>query len=574
MRAMSVVMKLLRLLFVAGIAAFGVYTLFLLHLPPLPGLHTGTPDAYAPKPLPIPKPIPNLVLDLTRPDALIRSYSLSKLPADLLRVPLARDVLTEDFVTYYQQNDRRLAISGTVRRIAFEHKLSLPEKLIESTLDEPGEIALWLDEGGRLQYFALLLSRNTLARLLQAALPVIAKVADLQLSSLGKLNASDVEILALNYGHRDQLLLLAKGDRVLVLSHPGMLFASGETGRTQSEPATQVLRTLLDHNKGEEAISPFARHFQRDEPLSGKKHELTLGAHAFAFGYERFTPGLEALSLIFNDQGAWQSAALFNDDAAPRDGNLWAVLPYGSALCADLPVSWAQMTPLLENFDLPKTLADRFDGPAAVCWYKNSRLYTPLFTARLKPGVDAKTGVNAEEAEAFFALAAQATRAEGEKSFDAEKGFALWRGKVASRFGSPDKTEAGDNRKPRSLKPALAIERDLVFFSPDATLVDNALNVAAKRYPALADSFTSGGSASTLAYIAPEALADLLQTEIFAALPRDEEALFRNAADAYLLPRLKALARYPAQRLKFGLDAGNNARAWRTLEWETARTAR
>jgi len=41
-------------------------------------------------------------LDLTYPDALIDSQSLSQLPRDVLRVPLLRDVLTEDFVAYYE----------------------------------------------------------------------------------------------------------------------------------------------------------------------------------------------------------------------------------------------------------------------------------------------------------------------------------------------------------------------------------------------------------------------------------------------------------------------------------------
>jgi uncharacterized protein YfaA (DUF2138 family) len=523
--------------------------------------------------------------DIERPDALIRTGSLSRLPSDLLKVPLARDVLTEDFVAYYEQNEGRLALSGTVRRIAYEHKLDLPERLIESALDEPAEVALWRGADGRLQHFALVMTRNTLARALQTILPVISKATDLQLSSAGRLNGTDVDILVLEYGYRHRLLLLAKGDRVVALSDPGMLLVEPENAGNkpawkQSGAAVKIVRSLLN---GKKTPSVFATHFNL-EPTPPEKHELILGARVFAFGYEKFAPGLKALSLTFDDKGTWQSSALFARKAARPDksGALWSALPYGPSLCAALPVNWTEVVPLLKTFNerqpqpvVPAWFVDRFADAASVCWYKDSRLYTPLFAARLKGVVDEK------QAQEFFALAAASTRAgegktyyheggtadssEGEARFHSgEKALALWQGSVTSRFGAPDAESDGE----RKLKPALAIRDDVVFFSPDAKLVENALDVAAKRYPALADSFASD-STRALAFIDPAALAALLQKETFAALPRNEEALFRNAADAYLLPRLEALARYPAQRI--GLTEGGSGKEheWHALEWNT-----
>lgn len=67
-------------------------------------------------------------LDLTYPDALIDSQSLSQLPRDVLRVPLLRDVLTEDFVAYYEGNEDRLSVAGALRRLVMTqrnlHRLS------------------------------------------------------------------------------------------------------------------------------------------------------------------------------------------------------------------------------------------------------------------------------------------------------------------------------------------------------------------------------------------------------------------------------------------------------------------
>jgi uncharacterized protein YfaA (DUF2138 family) len=497
--------------------------------------------------------------DIHLPDALIRSHSLSKLPSDLLRIPLARDVLTEEFVTYYEQNESRLALSGTLRRIAYEHKLDFPERLLESVLDEPAEVALWRDDAGRLKDFVVVLSRNYLARIIQTLLPAVVKASDMQLSSMGKLDDSDVDILILEYGVGRQLLLLSKGERIIALSNPAMLFTDAET---QSEKAVEIIRELL---AGGKSASPFARHFSLETPLAEKKHELTFGARAFALNYESFVPGLAALSLAFDEQGKWQSAALLDGVAWRNDGskNLWAVLPHGASFCASAPLNWTQMASLLEELNThrdqptePEAFTANFSGSAAVCWYKGARLYTPLFAAHLNAEADEK------KVQEFFDLAAQAIRTEESKT-SMEADSALWQGEIASRFGSP-----GDNGK-RSLKPALAIQRDIVLFSPDAELVENALAVAAKRYPALSDSFRAGKDAP-LAFIDPEALASLLRNEIFIALPRDEEALFRNAAEAYLVPRLEALARYPAQHIGLPKTVRNDGLAWYPLKWQEA----
>jgi len=502
------------------------------------------------------KHAPNILF----PDALIRSHSLSKLPPDLLRIPLARDVLTEDFVAYYEENENRMALSGTLRRIAFEHELDFSEKLLQSVFDEPAEVALWRDDAGRLQDFVIVLSRNSLARAIQTILPIAAKATDTQLSSAGMLDGTDVEILVLQYGIEHHLLLLAKGDRIVALSNPGMLFTDEQQ---QLEKAVQVIKGLLDDkNFDGKTISPFARHFSHTAPLPEKTHELTFATRAFALNYETFVPGLAAFNLSFDEQGKWQSAVLLDGSAWQDGGNLWAALPHGPGFCAALPVDWTQMTPMLKNFNAdltPETFTASFAGPAAVCWYKDSRLYMPLFAARLNADADA------EKIQEFFDLATEATRSENNKTPDktsnAKDAPALWQGEIDSRFGA---SVSGSQPK---LKPALSVQRDLVFFSPDITLVEKALDVAAKRWPALSDSFASEKDAP-LVFIDPQALSALLRAEIFIALPRDEEALFRNAAETYLLPRLEALARYPAQHIHLTKKARADSFDWIPLEWK------
>ena len=54
-----------------------------------------------------------LGIDLARPDAYIHTPALSRLPRDLVKAPIARDLLTEDFV------NRGLAAAKTRSRASF-----------------------------------------------------------------------------------------------------------------------------------------------------------------------------------------------------------------------------------------------------------------------------------------------------------------------------------------------------------------------------------------------------------------------------------------------------------------------
>ncbi len=527
-----------------------------------------------------------LQLDLSRPDALIRTRSLSRLPADLLRVPLARDVLTEEFVGYYESNDRRLALSGTLRRLAFEHSLSFPERVLESVFDEPAEVALWRGGDGSLKYFAVAMTRNAVAKALQLALPVVPK-GDVQLSSAGTLLGTDVPVLVLEYGYRHRLLLLARGDRVVVLSDPGMLLGEAQDQESeaaegdrkdvalpQDGQAAKLVARLLD--AGAQQSSPFAGHFALAAAGADEVHQLVVGAATLSFGYNTFAPGFDALAFSFDDKGNWRTAALLDGAALPAGGldgaALWPAIPHGASLCALLPVDWPRLAPLaagLQGADKAATegankaagtVSDLFAGPAAVCWYGESRLYTPLFVAGLK------TAAGEAEDARLAALFDAAVGNAKEKSMPLETsrredGSRLWRRQVKTPFGSGKDDE-------RALAPSMAVNGRVVMFSPDPVLVDKGLDVAGKLYPALSDSLPDG--ARTLAVVDPAPLAALLRKETFSALPRGEETVLRNAADAHLLPRLEALAKYPALRLVRGSDAPGQARAWHAVTWESA----
>ena len=94
-------------------------------------------------------------IDFSEPDALIQSQSLVQLPRDLLKVPLLKATLTEEFAFYYEEQEARLSLAGTLRRLAYEHDLNIGDQLIQLRIMEDfpplADIRLWLLQAGLLQ---------------------------------------------------------------------------------------------------------------------------------------------------------------------------------------------------------------------------------------------------------------------------------------------------------------------------------------------------------------------------------------------------------------------------------------
>lgn len=499
-------------------------------------------------------------IDLARPDALVRTRSLSQLPRDLLRVPLASDLLTEDLVFYYEEHPDRLGLKGSLRRIAYEHELAWNDELLAWVLDQPAEMALWRGGDGRLRHWALSLSRPQLVKVLQEAATVALN--DRQLSLAGELSVdgAPVQVLAFEYSARRTLLLAGRGDRVVLLSDPGLLL---DDARNPLPSAKGVLEKLLSADAGQRAV--YGEAFQlAPAPVA---HSVLVRAHYLSFGYQRFFPGLEALRFDFGE-GGWSTHVLFDGSRLPKDAlhdrELWAGLPTGPAACALLPVDWRMGEGLLEAAPgragrKPSSLAAELEGPAAVCWYSEGRLQAPLVAARLK-------NPRANLAPLFEALFdwSVAERSEEPKPLRARRrGDALvWQRTVEVPFA----TVNGDGEpEPGPLEVTLALKGRHVYFSPDSRRVDQALLTLAKRYPSVADSLPPG--TVTLGVLSPRSLADLGRAEALVMLPRGQEPAFRDAAERLLLPRLLALGRHPAYRLALA-GAGDGVAGWQAVEWQ------
>jgi uncharacterized protein YfaA (DUF2138 family) len=493
-------------------------------------------------------PVNSLNLDLARPDALVVTQSLSTLPRDLLTIPLAHDVLREDFLFYYEQNEDRLGLKGSLRRIAYEHDLTWGDQLIRMVLDEPAEVALWRDADGTLKHFAIAVSRGKLARLLEEAGKVALK--DSQLRLAGDLAVGDhkIPVYALDYAYQRTLLIAADGERMVILSHPGMLFG-GADGKHADEHAQQIVGRLLMADPKQQQV--FHDQF-RLGPGIPAGHSVAVKADFLSFGYQPFFGALEALRFDFS-KGRWQSQVLIDGSRLSKAGYdssaLWAALPWNPSGCFSVPADWSAMEPVLQRLGSRagialQPLAAQFNGPATACWYGTSRLHTPVFIARRGPAGHDDT--------LLAGLFDTMVGAGGEHSVD--NGVQRWTRTVETVAGA--------------VTPTLAASKELVVFSADPALVDQVLAVQRKQAPAAGDRLPD--AARTVGLIDPAALSELVEKEAFDALPASSEPVLRAAAEAHLIPRLAALRKYPAYRMVVK-TLPSTGLAWTPLEWQAVR---
>lgn len=534
--------------------------------------------------------ITDLAVDLSQPDAYIATSALSRLPRDLVKAPVLREVLNEDLAFYYEEHEDRLGLRGAIKRIAFEHDTTLTDQLIELALDEPAEIAFWVDAKGAPRYWLMAMTRGPLAKSLQGLATIAANDKQLSVIDTLSIGGSQVAAYALRLSPRRTLAFLALGNRVVVLSDPGLLFGPEHKA---GAAASAVVAGLLSGDAQQQ--SAYRRGLGLGEP--GPGHTIVLDVRMLSFGYQHFFPGLKSLRFDLAAGGASIETRLRVTSAdalrASMGASPWAALPADPAACVLLPADWAAVklalkgappeaasaadpasasatgssstsapsaaskpasapaTEPVDDTSKRNELADHLDGPAAICWYARSQLHTPILLAHLK-GADADTTA---ALDAFARWIAPADAADSEPS--AEAGVTRWQHEVTARWGSHGE---GDEA---TYKPTLAVQNQWLTFSPDDALVDLALAAQARRYPSIADALPA--ASTSLAVLEPARLADLAEQETFAVIQPDQD-LFRQAATQHLLPLLASLRKLPNVRAV--PIRSPDAQGWVAIEWQ------
>jgi uncharacterized protein YfaA (DUF2138 family) len=506
-------------------------------------------------------PINALQIDLAHPQVYVATPSLSSLPRDLVKAPVLRDLLTEDFAFYYEEHEDRLGLQGAIKRIAFEHQTTLSDELLALALDQPADLAAWVDSRGAPRHWVMAMTRGALAKTLQGLATVAASDGQLSLIAPLKLNGSEVPVYALKLSPRRTLALASLGNRVVVLSDPGLLF---NEEREVDPTARKVLADLLSGDRSQQAVLARGQGLSADEATPTTGHVLVADARWWSLGYGSFFPGLKALRLHLASGGKSLDTALRLDGDATLQTlaagqAVWVGLPTGAAACSLLPVDWTVAQALIGAGSVSPaspeltaawtTLISQADGPAAVCWYARSQLHTPLVVMRSKAPATAL-------APALATLSDWLWTAKSQPAEPTETaGVQRWQRVVQAPWGSQGE---GDEAVYR---PTLAQQGPWITLSPDQALTDQSLKAQAHQFPSLADSWAAQPGVLLLD---PRQIADLLQREAYQVLPSSEPAL-RQAADQHLLPRLAALRRQPAVAVQ--TEGTPDAQGWLPLRW-------
>ncbi|MGE8352650.1 MAG: DUF2138 domain-containing protein [Pseudomonas protegens] len=511
-------------------------------------------------------------LGLSRPDGLLETHSLTQLPKDLLAVPFLKETLTEDFVFYYQAHVDRLGLIGSLRRIIYEHDLKLQDNLIEQLFDQPADVALWRGADGRLKDFLLVMDRGGLAKLLEP----LAKVAldDTQLSKLAdlKVGGDAVALYQLNYNASKSLAFASHGDKLVVLSNPAKLYdLSAGANDEHGAVSTAALEALLNGDK----LFPEAFGLEARKPEVQQR--LAVNASVLAMGYQRFIPNFAGLRFDMDAKG-WHSYLAMQEQDNQPDFDfkpIWQAMPMGASACVALPLAAEQQKPLLVKLgaeeSVAQALTEHMAGTAGLCWYADSRLYTPLLVASLKDKDNAK--LDGDLGKLFGSMVGARESKVPERIFpvvEQQNGEVhQWQRQVSSNFGQYPAKDAKDPQAitGRSfMQVSLARHGSTLVFSLDDKLVSKALDTLDKRFPPLADVVPK--DALMPVYLGPQSLAQLIQQETFDSLPQDMEPVFNNAAQTYLVPKLRTLGGYGKYALTLPEGSEPNGHwQWLPLQW-------
>ncbi len=502
-----------------------------------------------------------LDLPLDKPDVYMASAQLSSLPPDLVKAPGLRDLLTQDFVDYYEEHPDRLAVAGMLKRLAFENKLEWQDRLVARLLEAPAQVALWRDGKGRLAYGAVVIEKTAATGLMAT----LAKVGlpDAQLSRVAELSAGGKKapVYVLKVSAQSTWAVVVGDDRIAVFTHSGLLLGGDAS-------LNGKVRDVAENLMAGAASSPWRKDFGLPAPAAAApRHLIAAKADYLSFGYQRFFDGVKSVRMESVDAGAdWTLHARATPqawtqwaEATSGAQSLWRHMPRGAAFCAALPADLqALQTVAGDGLKSAKWLADT-RPQAAVCWYGSGGLYAPLVSFQLKPGTGAK--YDADFAASLTEITAtRKTDKDGgvlavpETQTSQPKGVTgatLWTRSVRNDFGymSLPESEGGANGH----RVSLARVDDTVLATVDHRVMDQALAVAGKKFPSVADDLSrrAAGTAAgpVVANASMPVLASMLMSEAARLATPGQAPKFYRITQERLRPRVMALGAYGDVRL-------------------------
>ncbi|MBF0271516.1 MAG: DUF2138 family protein [Magnetococcales bacterium] len=516
-----------------------------------------SPPPATPSQPSVPAPLP--ADRLFHPDLVIQSRSLSQLPKDLLAVPFLNTLLTEEYVFYYQQNESRLSLEGSLRRIAYEHDMGVGDTIIAHVLDTPAQVALWKNKDGKLKNYLVLLPKQGLVGFLDVVAKVAAHDSQLKRHAEVKLGGEiSHTIWRLEHTPKRHLFFTTLKGHLAIFTDPTLL-ESGQNGE-RAGVVGQFISSL-----GPDSLGAGLRL-----PTLAGKHAIAVRGDYLSFGYQHFFPALTGMRFDFDASG-WKTWLLASAPlAAP--GDLWGRLPANPALCLAVPVDRARLLeylrPFTDNPELPR-LVEALRPPAALCWYGDSHLHTPLAVV---PVGNVNEAWMPMLAELFARLIGSPPPLLNKDAPPLEllpvedracPGGRIWRRSVRSAHGLEQASGQGSKGGAyRHFPVTVALCHGALIFSPDRTVAERALAVLEKHYPPLMEQLAAGTPEVSL-LVSPAQLAPLLRKSVLESLPPASEKVFRASVEKRLLPQLDHIsAMFP-----FALGTPRGSDSWEPLAW-------
>jgi uncharacterized protein YfaA (DUF2138 family) len=489
------------------------------------------------------------------PDSVISTQSLSDLPKDILKQPMLKEILTDDFAFYYLDSAEFLSLKGSLKRIAFEHELTFADEILNYVMSTPADVIFWKKENGRLDDFMLSIERTNLIDLLT----MIGKVAanDKQLSVVEERTEGQdkFKIYKLRYGQHNQLYFTNLGTKLIVFTDPKMPM-----------PTAQRLKTWLKDDLYPSAVSQggfFSKLFGNEETKN--KHQTYLNINFLTFGYQKYLSHIDFMAFSFNDKNGWRTHALLSGidaNVALNTNELWKAVPRSPAMCISLPLNHLSIKELFtkifadEKFN---AVVSSFSKNMGVCWFAESRFYSPVYVLKTEKNIDI----------AFLEKAFNLSIKNNEKNpspvqiSKTQDSLSMVKF-IPSRYGTS--SEKKDKEVTKGFKAKMASVGNYIVFSVDGSLVDKSVAVINKKSPALSEALSNKEKVAGVLY--PNMLSALMKKSIEESLSASGDTVFKEAFTKRFFPTLKKMNTMPNLSLEWPKDKISETKEWQELSWE------
>jgi uncharacterized protein YfaA (DUF2138 family) len=365
-------------------------------------------------------------------------------------------------------------------------------------------------------------------------------------------NGSTILLHRLQFQRKAALYFTTLRDQLAITNDPHLL--SDQGSEQQRAPILQA----FVHNLSPQTLG---RSLQLP-PLTGQ-HAIALRADFLSFGYQHFFPALQGVRFLY-DGKSWHTQIL-SRTPLPSPAQLWQRVPALPALCLALPVDTDRLLELLqpwhEDPQLPALLG-ALKAPAALCWYGDSALHTPLVVLPMTHYAPewlpllGKIFAQAVGSPVPLRDPKKATPALQPVQEESCPQGRIWRRTVHSAHGL-----STANHPQRHLQATLALCHQTLIFTPDPLLADRALALLEQRYPTIAEQLRATPDAALLLH--PLHLAELLKQSLLDSLPPESEKVFRSSVQQRLLPRLALLE----GEAPLALRSPQQAHTWESVSW-------